>query len=301
MHAVPVFRCTYTAKMPLYSFFRSSFPRLAGGSAKPKWTVERQHYFGPARADRHHYGEHATYNHFLLFIRGLRPAVETAAASTAKVLGDAFRAVWHPTRAFVIHHNPDLRLQLVALTSFFGTSMAITGAFNDTYQKIVDLTSLLEHKAAEEYEKEGFWATAAQERERREKLFKKHQQRLERSWVNALAAATEAKDFGVLCGCLLPENQINKPLDDKETETTLEILPPISWRFEMLPYGADSPDAHAFPTPSHEMPLRAFSLSFTSNNLSGNWGDYINRQDNKNAIMRPSRAMFTDVFIPTTK
>ncbi|CDJ61683.1 hypothetical protein, conserved [Eimeria maxima] len=138
--------------------------------------------------------------------------------------------------------------QLVALSSFFATSMFITSYYNDTYQKIVDLTSLLEYYAARVLDEEGFWSTKEKEREKRLLLLQQQQQRLESCWSAALAAATEAKDFNSLKG-----------------------------------------------------PLRAFSLSFTSNNLSGNWGDYVNRQDNKNAIMRPSRPMFTDVFIPPTK
>ncbi|KAL8274004.1 hypothetical protein Esti_002093 [Eimeria stiedai] len=280
------------------ALLRSSPLRLSGGSTKPKWTVDRQHLFGAARGDRHHYGEHPTYNHFLLFIRGLRPAVEAAAAATARVLGDSGRAVLTPTRHFIKKHNPDLRLQLLALSSFAATSMAITGSFNKTFQKIVDLTSLLEHKAAAAYEHEGFWRTAAQEKEERELLLQQQQQQLQQSWSTALAAATAARDFEVLCQHL---EGANPEKEAAEHRKPLDILPPLSWRFEMMPYGADCPEAHTFPTPSHEMPLRAFSLSFTSNNLSGNWGDYINRQDNKNAIMRPSRAMFTDVFIPGTK
>ncbi|KAL8452493.1 hypothetical protein Emed_001350 [Eimeria media] len=283
------------------SLISTSPYRLSGGSAKPKWGVDRQHLFGAARGDRHHYGEHPTYNHFLLFIRGLRPAVEAAAAATAKVLGNAGRAVFTPTREFVKKHNPDLRLQLVALSSFAATSMAITGSFNKTYQKIVDLTSLLEHRAADAYEHEGFWRTAAQEKEARESLLQQQQQQLQQSWLTALAAATAARDFGVLCEHLEEQQAADAEEEaaaaaehHKPQRRPLEILPPLSWRFEMMPYGADCPDAHTFPTPSYEMPLRAFSLSFTSNNLSGNWGDYINRQDNKNAIMRPSRVMFTD-------
>lgn len=277
--------------MSSFIIFRASISRLSGGSAKPKWTVDRSQYFGAARGDKHHYGEHPTYNHFLLFIRGLRPAIEEAAASTAKVVGDTVRAVWTPTRDFVKKHNPDIRMQLVALSSFFGTSMMITGYFNDTFQKIVDLTSLLEHRAAGEYEKEGFWRTAVQERERRVQLMSQQKERLESRWLVALAEATEAKDFKVLCNHLEP----------KDGDESVGVLPFISWRFDMMPYGADCPDTKTFPTPSHELPLRSFSLSFTSNNLSGNWGDYIDRQDNKNAIMRPSRVMFTDAFIPTTK
>ncbi|CDJ44898.1 hypothetical protein, conserved, partial [Eimeria tenella] len=258
-----------------------------------------------ARRDKDHYGEHPTYNFFVLFLRGLRPAAEAAAADTARLLAAAAAAVWRPAQQLVLKHNPDLRHQLVALTSFFATSMFITGYFNDTYQKIVDLSSLVEHQAARDLEKEGFWRTAAQEKERRLLLLQQQQQRLESSWAAALAAATAAKDFNVLCAHLEPQTLNPKPSTEQEgpdaNPKPLEPLPPSSWRFELMPYGADAPEAHTFPTPSHEMPLRSFSLSFTSNNLSGNWGDYINRQDNKNAIMRPSRVMFTDVFIPTTK
>ncbi|OEH78820.1 hypothetical protein cyc_01428 [Cyclospora cayetanensis] len=214
----------------LTAFFRASLPRFSGGAAKPKWSVDRQQLFGAARADKHHYGEHPTYNHFLLFIRGLRPALEEAAESTAQVIGNATRAVWLPTKTFVQKHNPDLRLQLVALSSFFATSMFITGCLNDTFQKIVDLTSLLEHRAAGELERE---------------------------------AATSAKDFGVLCDRLELASEADSKLELAQDSAQkrhgagvagkpVECLPPIRWRFEMMPYGADSPDAHAFPTPSHE-------------------------------------------------
>ncbi|CDI79373.1 hypothetical protein, conserved [Eimeria acervulina] len=192
--------------------------------------------------------------------------------------------------------------QLVALSSFFATSMFITGRFNDTFQKIVDLTSLLEHQAAKELEEEGFWLSEEREREHRLLLLQQQEQRLESSWAAAIAAATAAKDFGVLCAHLEPQTLNPKPSEAQDpAASSIQILPSLSWRLNMIPYGDNSSDAHAFPTPSHELPLRAFSLSFTSNNLSGNWGDYINRQDNKNAIMRPSRVMFTDVFIPPTK
>ena len=116
-----------------------------------------------------------------------------------------------------------------------------------------DLTSLLEHRTAGEYEKEGFWRTAAQEKERRQSLMQQQQQRLEASWTAALAAATEAKDFGVLCDLLEPQTLNPNLSGEEETDKPVEILPPISWRFDMMPYGADCPDTKTFPTPSHEM------------------------------------------------
>lgn len=69
----------------------------------------------------------------------------------------------------------------------------------------------------------------------------------------------------------------------------------------MIPYGENNPDTKTFPIPSYEKPFRSFALNFTYNNLSGNWGDYIDRRDNKGSLLRPSRYMFTDVLIPATK
>ena len=92
------------------ALLRGSFIRFSGGAAKPHWSVSRDQLFGAARADKHHYGEHPNYNYFILFIRGLRPAIEEAAASTAAVLGRAVAAVATPTKQFVQKHNPDIRL-----------------------------------------------------------------------------------------------------------------------------------------------------------------------------------------------
>lgn len=72
-------------------------------------------------------------------------------------------------------------------------------------------------------------------------------------------------------------------------------------RMNMIPFGAGNADSTAFPVPSYEEPHRAFALNFTYNNLGYNWGDYIDRRDNKSAPMRPSRQMFADVYLPPTK
>lgn len=67
----------------------------------------------------------------------------------------------------------------------------------------------------------------------------------------------------------------------------------------MIPYG--DKDAQTFPVPSHEQPHRAFALNFTYNNLAYDWGDYVERRDNKPPPMRPTRQMFADVYLPPTK
>lgn len=92
------------------SFFRPSQFRLSGGAAKPQWGVPRAQLWGPARGDKHHYGEHPSYNYFLLFIRGIRPKVESAAESAASIVKGVAFGILDPARTFVKAHNPDFRL-----------------------------------------------------------------------------------------------------------------------------------------------------------------------------------------------
>jgi len=71
----------------------------------------------------------------------------------------------------------------------------------------------------------------------------------------------------------------------------------MSWRFNMIPYGKDNEATKTFPTPKHEQPLKALAVNFTYNNTA-DWGDHIERKDNKPAVLRPVRHLATDIYIP---
>ncbi|PFH31269.1 hypothetical protein BESB_031430 [Besnoitia besnoiti] len=277
---------------------------FSGGAAKPSWNVAPHYRFGPSLPDHAYYGEHATYNYFVLFIRGMRPYLEKIFGDCALTIKSAALAVYRPLSNFVVRHNPELRLQFVAFASFLATHMAITSEFNEMYQRLVDITSMLELQAAQLHASEGFWDSASEQQEARLQRHAEHLKELEATWEEALREATMSRNFDVLVRYMThatSDSDKHHAHAGADGDGQKGIPPSLMWNFNAMPYGKDNPDTKTFPIPDHEQPYRAFSLGFTANNLSGNWGDYIDRQDNKNAIMRPARMMFTDVFIPTTK
>ncbi|CBZ52590.1 conserved hypothetical protein [Neospora caninum Liverpool] len=339
---MPLGRLLFGSQLPTQqwrSVFGGVHPTLArsaqkrffsGGAAKPGWRVAREHRFGPTLPDHAYYGEHATFNYFVLFIRGMRPYLEKVLGDCALTIKNAALAVYRPVTAFVVKHNPELRLQFVAFASFMATHMAITKQFNDMYQRLVDVTSLLELQAAQLHASEGFWESESEQQEARLQRHAEHMKDLETTWEEALREATLSRNFDILVrslshglsdGCGEHGSDCTEGTEREGTHGAHAkaghgasdahgcfgksgqngIPPSLMWNFNAMPYGKDNPDTKTFPIPDHEQPYRAFSLGFTANNLSGNWGDYIDRQDNKNALMRPARMMFTDVFIPTTK
>eukprot|EP00438_Fugacium_kawagutii_P023611 Skav205967 [mRNA] locus=scaffold442:672488:719101:+ [translate_table: standard] len=78
-------------------------------------------------------------------------------------------------------------------------------------------------------------------------------ERLNDLWEQALAEATQTKSFDTLCEHL----QV-----DPEKLPVTEIPKPISWRFSMMPYGRDDPDAKTFSFAPVDSPsVRAPSVS----------------------------------------
>ncbi|XP_955448.1 uncharacterized protein TA18110 [Theileria annulata] len=258
----------------MFNGIRISIRRLAGGAAKPHWGEPPKHRWQPFLLDRTHYGEHPTYNGFVLLLRYLRPRIEKVLSSTFSTLSSLSLSLYNPVKRLVLKHNPDIRY---------------------------DLGNMLMLGTADDLNEQGFWNSMSEDKKEREKYFEKEQDRLNKLWERALEKATVSESFEDLCSFVVP----------KSYEVPTGVVPPILYfnfyfniglgRFNMIQYGKDNEDSHTFDTPSHEQPLRSLALNFTYNNLSGDWGDYINRQDNKGPLMRPSRQMFTDIFIPGTK
>lgn len=125
-----------------------------------------------------------------------------------------------------------------------------------------DLTSLMEFKAASLYESEGFWVNKAAEQRRREELVAKHRERLEQTWQRAIAAAEKAKSFELLCAYLEHIGSGDEGVRDEHNDDgisgtscrqqTVPILPAVTWRYELMPYGGDNRDTHTFPVPDSE-------------------------------------------------
>ena len=71
----------------------------------------------------------------------------------------------------------------------------------------------------------------------------------------------------------------------------------IAPRFNMMPYGRGSPDSTTFPDNGIDSP--ASSLFFWGD--IGSTGDYIERVDNKLAMLKKARHLYTGAYIPPTK
>eukprot|EP00918_Siedleckia_nematoides_P005792 GHVU01012701.1.p1 GENE.GHVU01012701.1~~GHVU01012701.1.p1 ORF type:complete len:249 (-),score=37.91 GHVU01012701.1:384-1130(-) len=180
--------------------------------------------------------------------------------------------------------------QLVALGTCYAVLTAITMRLNETHQALMDIRALLSLRAAKAYDSLGFWRSSTEEGGCKHQRYATDVGRLERLWDGALEEATRTRSFDTLVAHLKVNHDDVQPV----------LPPPINWRFNMIPYGADNPDAHTFPTAKADKPLKSFALNFTYNNMA-NWGDYVDRRDNKAAALRPARQMFTDVMIPGTK
>ena len=272
-----------------------SIARRCNSTLKPGWKLPKEkHRWGPEIPDSYYYWEHPIYTGYSLWIRALRPYLEKLFHDTYKTVHFIiFDCFWIPFQNFFHKHNPDIRLKLISIASFYATSHAINMVHNLAYQNLVDLRRCRSLELAQELEKEGFWDSQEEDIDQRISNYLDDKKRLETLWETALLCAstapTASEGFKCLCSYL------EKPIE----KTTLPV--PMTWRFDMIPYGSNNPHTKTFPIPPHEQPHRAFAFNLVYNNLISDWGDYIHRLDNKQALLRPSRILFTDVYIPPTK
>merc|ERR1711879_545732 len=134
--------------------------------------------------------------------------------------------------------------------------------------------------------KKGFFMSDAEEADTKQEKALHTVERLNGLWEEALADATQARSFDKLCEHLEVHDS---PLHD--------LPKPISWRFSMVPYGREDPDAKTFGFAPVDTPSGSnyFLLD------AGSTGDYIDRQDNKPNPIRKARHMYTSAYIPPTK
>lgn len=278
-------------KLLLFSYYTTP-GRFFSGAPKPTWEVPPSQLFHPQIPDKHYYMDSPSCSSLLFFIRSLRPYMEKMASDFYKtaITRFAIQSLYHPAKAFWTTHNPEFRLELVALFSFFFTHFLITCYFANRFQSLVDIKNLLTLYHAKNLEDKGFFDTESETMQKHADQYSTDHIRLNKLWQKALQNATETRNFSELTSTLMEEMHVSayEPTANK-------------FRFDMIPYGKNNADTQTFSTPDRDTPLRSFSLNFTYNNLSGNWGDYIDRQDNKSAPLRHARQMFSCAYIPGTK
>lgn len=265
--------------------------RLSGGKQHPKWILKNKEKYNVYTYDSSYYGENFRYNNFVLHIRSYRYYITYIIDNIYKTLKCGGKLIFLPVTKFILKHNPDVRYQLVALLAFLGTTSIIANYHNEIYQNIIDVTNMLELGLVDDMKDNNFFDTESELQNKNIMEYSKDHDRLTNLWEEAIEQATQKNSFAELC----------KYLTIKEGEPIVHFKPQNVWRYNTIPYGEKNEDTKTFAVPASEQPFRSFALNFTYNNLSGNWGDYVDRRDNKGALLRPARYMFTDVLIPTTK
>ncbi|XP_053991588.1 uncharacterized protein LOC128883353 [Hylaeus volcanicus] len=291
----------FLQRLPTYHAYRKfqtkpSCQRAFSTGSKTNWkNTAAQHRWAPEILDNQYYWEHPIYTGFLLWIRGIRPYIE-------KLFQDSFltsksfvlNILWLPYKNFLVRHNPDIRLKIIYFTSFFFTIQTINIGLSRWYQSLMDMKRNRTLQLVKESEDSGFFNTQMDDDQYRRRNYQADHERLSKLWETALQNAskhTEDCDAGFAKLC----SYIVVPLENSNITT------PKTWTFDLIPYGKNNRNTKTFPIPFHEQPHRAFAFNTTYTNLVADWGDYIDRLDNKQATIRPTRIMFTDVFIPPTK
>eukprot|EP00933_Yihiella_yeosuensis_P055930 TRINITY_DN548_c0_g2_i1.p1 TRINITY_DN548_c0_g2~~TRINITY_DN548_c0_g2_i1.p1 ORF type:complete len:284 (-),score=70.13 TRINITY_DN548_c0_g2_i1:203-1054(-) len=273
--------------------FRLARVLRAGGAddAKPRWTLPEADYhkytYQPSIPDKHFNIGHWNYAPITMWLRARRPAME-------KVLGDVYsttcataNGVWGPVQANIDANLPGFGYKVLGLVgALIGYNFAVLYV-SDRTEAWMFLEKLRLYSVGDELVKKGFFASDAEDADNRQSHYSHDVERLNAMWEEALSDATQARSFDRLC----------EHLTVSEKDVPHELPKPISWRFSMMPYGRDDPDAKTFSFAPVDSPAASnyFLLDM------GNTGDYIDRQDNKPNPIRKGRHMYTAAYMPPTK
>ena len=210
---------------------------------KPRWTLPSKDYlkytYQPSIPDKHFMGAHWNYAPATMWLRRMRPLMEEVATAGWTTARAWTRLVTKPLGRGAQTHVPGIGHKIIA-------GLAMWAAFSyiarSTYGEKMEAWALLDklHSFAQgnQLGAEGFWDTEEMDMERRQKAATETADRLEALWNSAIAEATNARSFQVLCDKLAV-------VGGTEDLPLQEIPQPVSWRFGMIPF--DSIDAHTFP------------------------------------------------------
>jgi len=266
-------------------------PALAAGGpddANPKWNIPTKDYlkysFQPSIPDQHFYGAHYNYAPITMWLRQRRPTMEFVGSAVYQTVTGAAISATRPIANFSETHFPGIGCKLFGIVGVcVGLQLWINWA-NDWNSARMMLEKLQAHKHASELDTAGFWNTHSEDVNGRAQDFNVDRLRLEALWEGSIAEATQTNSFDALCDGL---SQDLHPAEPKE---------PITWRFNMMPYGAGCPNTAAFPHADNEIPGSPFTLMEL-----GSYGDYIDRTDNKPNPIRKARHLYAGAYIPPTK
>jgi hypothetical protein len=273
--------------------FRLAHVLRAGGGAidaKPRWTLPEQDYhkytYQPSIPDKHFNIGHWNYAPITLWLRDRRPTMEKVLRDMWSTITGTASAVWSPVQANIDKNLPGFGYKVLGfIGALLGYNIAVWWVTSRT-EAWMYLEKLRLYAVGDELTKKGFFMSDADDAEDRQHKFEHDVERLNALWETALADATQARSFEVLCSHL-----------GTDSHSVSDIPKPITWRFSLMPYGAQNPDTQTFGFAPVDTPASSnyFMLD------AGNIGDYPDRQDNKPNPIRKGRHMYSSAYLPPTK
>jgi len=261
-----------------------------GGDDKPRWTLPAGDYqkytFQPSIPDKHYNTAHWNYAPFTMWLRARRPAMEKFIGDGYSTAKATLEAIYNPIKAVADSNLPGFGYKVLGIVGLLiGYNISVMYVTNRT-EAWMFLEKMRLYAVGDELMKSGFFKSDSEEHESRHHDYEHTTHRLEHLWESAIADATEARSFDKLVEALeVKENAIH------------DLPKPISWRFNMMPYGRDDPDTKTTGTAAVDAP-RAGVFEMLP---SGDSGDYCDRQDNKPNPIRKARHMYTAAYLPPTK
>ena len=277
------------------SWLRRTRILRSGGAddAKPRWTLPAKDYlkysYQPSIPDKHFFGAHWNYAPITMWFRARRPGMEKIGFAVYHSSRNLFNTLFTRPTDFIHRHCPGLLQKVVAaFAAWFTFSAVARSVYGSKTEAWMTLDKLHSYAQALQLEKEGFWRSEADDQHERERLSTETSARLKSSFNAALADATSKRSFDAFTAHL-------EQGTDSEAEEAI-LMGGFTWRFGLMPYGKGNQDTRVFPSPASEE--RADAYQFMD---AGDYGDYIDRRDNKPEPLRKARHLFASAYVPPTK
>jgi len=274
--------------------FRFTRVLRAGGAddAKPRWTLPEadyhKHTYQPSIPDKHFNIGHWNYAPITLWLRTRRPYMEKIIADVYGTSKGYAMAIITPISRSADANLPGIGYKVLGFVGLLlGYNISVM-KLTDNTESFFFLEKMRLFSVGDKLSKEGFFRSESEDVEARTQEYNTTHIRLNALWEEALADATQKRSFDALAAKL--------QVDENHPDLN-EVPKPISWRFNMMPYGASNPDTKTVGFADVDSPAGSnyFLLDL------GNAGDYPDRQDNKPNPIRKGRHMYTAAYLPPTK
>lgn len=274
---------------------KPSVLRAAGSGPTPGWAIPddadyHKSTYQPTIPDKHFNTSHYNYAPITLWLRARRPSMEKVGTDLKGTLMSYYEASIGCCLKMWDEALPGFGLKCLGFLGVLLGYNLFAGWVLNYSEAYFNLEKLRLYSIGKSLADSGFFASESEDLEDRMQDYNIKSMELEKLWEDANAAAVQSRDFSKLTDQLTPE----------AAEASHSILPlrePVSWRFNQMPYGRDSPSVVTFPDNGIDSPKG--SLFFFGD--IGSTGDYIERVDNKMAILKKARHFYTAAYIPPTK